>query len=327
MWMLTGQEETIANYRCKETPPLVGVVGDSGSTRSMLMAQLLGLYRIPQISYFSTNPLLSDRSQFPSFFRTIPSDDFQSLGLAQLVIHFGWTWVGLLAEDSDYGQQGIQIVKQELMTAGVCIAFSENIILTKTDRNAFRITQVIRASTATAIVIFCPDTDLAIVLDEMVRQNVMGRVLIASEAWSTSALLSVKRFSDILTGTIGFSIHSGVMPRFDLYLRSVNPSKYPDDIFIHEFWEEAFACEWPEKQNHLGSRASIKNLCTGDEKLSDLPDYYNATYQGITYNTYMAVYAFATALHNLVSCQKESSPWSCANSSNFKPWQVRNPTP
>ncbi|XP_078524845.1 vomeronasal type-2 receptor 26-like [Lissotriton helveticus] len=293
MWMLTGQEETISNYRCKEKPQLVGVVGDSASTRSMLMARLLGLYWIPQspyfvnslkhirvlqkedchrapdivwpgggqqflsidiqfsavhnvfhpssdknlwdtgtvhklkpsmsiqlmdvpswfdslkevlipenirslnieclsgsmqpvdmevslgqaldfalselsVSYFSTNPLLSDRKQFPSFFRTIPSDDFQSLGLAQLVMHFGWTWVGLLAEDSDYGQQGIQIVKQELMKAGVCIAFSLNIILGKTDRNGFHITQVIRASTATAIVVFCLDADLAIILDEMV---------------------------------------------------------------------------------------------------------------------------------------------------------------
>ncbi|XP_078524843.1 extracellular calcium-sensing receptor-like [Lissotriton helveticus] len=325
MWMLTGQEETIANYRCKEKPTLVGVVGDSGSTRSMVMAQMVGLFRIPQISYFSTNPLLSDRNQFPSFFRTIPSDDFQSLGLAQLVLHFGWTWLGLLADDSDYGQQGIKIVKKELMKAGVCIAFSEKIILGQTDRNAFHITQVISASTATAIVVFCPDADLAIILDEMMRQNVKGNVLIASEAWSTSALLSLTKYSEIVTGTIGVSIQGGAIPGFDLYLRSVHPSKYPNDIFIHEFWEDAFACEWLDKQNQLGSRVSSKNLCTGNEKLSNLPNYYNASHQGITYKSYMAVYAIATALQNLMSCEKDTSPFirgTCADLSNLKAWQV-----
>ncbi|KAJ1080408.1 hypothetical protein NDU88_000616 [Pleurodeles waltl] len=325
MWMLTGQEETIANYRCKETPPLVGVVGDSGSTRSMLMAQLLGLYRIPQISYFSTNPLLSDRNQFPSFFRTIPSDDFQSHGLAQMVMHFRWTWVGLLAEDSDYGQQGIQIIKQELLTAGACVAFSENIILSRTDRNAFHITQVIKGSTATAIVVFCSDTDMIIIADEMVRQNVTGKVLIASESWSTSALLSVKKYSDILTGTIGFAIHSGAMPGFDLHLRSAHPSKYADDVFIRAFWEDSFGCAWADHQNHLVSRVNIMKLCTGHENLSNLPTFYNATYQGIAYSTYMAVYAIATALHDLVSCEKRGSPFiqrNCADLVDLEPWQV-----
>ncbi|XP_078524846.1 extracellular calcium-sensing receptor-like [Lissotriton helveticus] len=324
-WMLTGQEETIANYRCKEKPPLVGVVGDSGSTRSMLMAQVLGLYRIPQVSYFSTNPLLSDRNQFPSFFRTIPSDDFQSRGLAQMVMYFGWTWVGLLAEDSDYGQQGIQIIKQELMAAGACVAFSENIILSRADRNAFHISQVIRDSTATAIVVFCSDTDMVIIVDEMVRQNVTGKVFIASENWSTSALLSVKKYSDILTGTIGFAIHSGEMPGFDQHLRNVNPSKYADDVFIREFWEDSFGCVWSDHLNHLGSRVSNIKLCTGHENLSNLPTLFNATYQGIAYSTYMAVYAIATALQDLVSCKNDGSPFSprnCADLVDFEPWQV-----
>ncbi|XP_069072176.1 extracellular calcium-sensing receptor-like [Pleurodeles waltl] len=322
LWMLTGQEETIANYRCQEDPPMVGVVGDSGSTNSILMARVLGLYRIPLISYFSTNPLLSDRNQFPSFFRTIPSDDVQSHGLARLVMYFGWTWVGLLAEDTDYGQQGIQIVKQELLRAGACVAFSENIILSKSDRNAFHITQVIKGSSANAIVVFCLDVDFAPILDEMVRQNVTGKVLIASEAWSTSTLLSVKKYSGILAGTLGFAIHSGEMPGFEEYLSSVNPSKYPEDIFTREFWKEAFGCAWPDQQTHL--KLTIKP-CTGTEKINSLPNYYDATNLRITFNTYMAVYAFANALQNLISCEQGKGPFidgTCADLVDFKPWQV-----
>eukprot|EP00079_Xenopus_tropicalis_P023391 XP_012815763.1 PREDICTED: vomeronasal type-2 receptor 1-like [Xenopus tropicalis] len=127
--MLSGGEEITPNYKCYKGGPLAGIVGDSGSSRSILMAQILGLYRYPQISYFATSPILSDRKLFPSFFRTIPSDEFQMRGLALLVSHFGWTWVGLLASDNDYGQFGLQLVKEEITNAGACLAFSE-IILT-----------------------------------------------------------------------------------------------------------------------------------------------------------------------------------------------------
>ncbi|KAJ1080394.1 hypothetical protein NDU88_000607 [Pleurodeles waltl] len=48
IWMITGQPEPIPNYRCRKDPPLAGIVGDAGSSNSILMARLLGLYRVPQ---------------------------------------------------------------------------------------------------------------------------------------------------------------------------------------------------------------------------------------------------------------------------------------
>ncbi|XP_069463907.1 extracellular calcium-sensing receptor-like [Ambystoma mexicanum] len=325
LWMLTGRDEAVANYRCLQELPLAGIIGDSGSTPSILMARVLGLYRIPQISYFSTNPILSDRKQFPSFFRTIPTDDYQSRGLAQLVIHFGWTWVGLLAEDSDYGQQGIQIVKQEVINAGVCVAFSENVILSRTDRNAFHVVQVIKNSTAKAIVVFCLDADLAPVLDEMVWQNVTGKIWIASEAWSTSKLLSERKYWDILAGTIGFAIHSGAMPGFDQYLNNINPTKYPEDNFTREFWEEAFVCTWSDPNISSGLTNNNRKPCMGDEKLDSLPNLYDGTNLRVTYNTYLAVYAIAISLQDMLSCRQNRGPFihgSCADSLDFHPWQL-----
>eukprot|EP00079_Xenopus_tropicalis_P023385 XP_012815754.1 PREDICTED: vomeronasal type-2 receptor 26-like [Xenopus tropicalis] len=137
--MLSGKTEITPNYHCRKGGPLAGIIGDSGSTRSILMAQILGLYRYPQISYFATNPTLSNRVHFPSFFRTIPSDEFQMRGLAQLVFHFGWSWVGLLANDDDYGQYGLQMV--------------------------------IKESTAKVVVVITFDSDFIIVVEEMLRQN------------------------------------------------------------------------------------------------------------------------------------------------------------
>ncbi|KAM8972568.1 vomeronasal type-2 receptor 26-like [Pelodytes ibericus] len=49
LWMLTGDNRAVANYRCHERPPLAAVIGHSTSTFSILMAHLLGLYRYPQV--------------------------------------------------------------------------------------------------------------------------------------------------------------------------------------------------------------------------------------------------------------------------------------
>ncbi|XP_078524829.1 extracellular calcium-sensing receptor-like [Lissotriton helveticus] len=326
LWMLTGKQSHILNYHCQWDGRLAGIIGDAGSSCSILMAHVLGLYRYPQISYFSTIPLLSDRSQFPSFFRTIPSDDFQFRGLAQLLKHFDWNWVGLLATDSDYAQHGVQVLKTELKKARACVAFSENVILTRPDRNAPYIAQVIRNSTANAIAIVSLDSHLIPLLNELVGQNITGKVFIASEAWSTSALLSEKKYAKILSGTIGFAIHSGEMVGFKEHLNSVHPLHFPSDIFIKEFWEAAFGCQWQDYGAMQGSWNTTNNLCTGEEKLDNLYGIYNdVTSPRITYNVYRAVYVIALALQDLQSCRHGRGPFhheTCAGVSSFQSWQL-----
>ncbi|XP_069072215.1 extracellular calcium-sensing receptor-like [Pleurodeles waltl] len=317
---------------------LFGDKADSALKRfkkSRVMARSLGIAAAPLsprvapfvategVSYLSTSPLLSDRNQFPSFFRTIPSDDFQSRGLAQLITHFGWTWVGIVASDDSYGQLGSQIVQQEITKNGACVAFAENILLSRVDKNAFHVAQVIKNSAATAIVIFSSIAYLIPVLDEMVKQNVTGKTWIASEGWSTSFLFPCEKYSEILTSTIGFAIFSGEMLGFQEYLMRIHPSKTPEDIFVRRFWEEAFGCQWSDEDTLLIKDNKTKK-CIGDEKLQSLPISNTIDFR-TTYNIYKAVYATALALHDLNMCTKGGGPFiqeSCGNISDFDPWQL-----
>ncbi|XP_069463319.1 extracellular calcium-sensing receptor-like [Ambystoma mexicanum] len=324
LWTLSGKEEPIPNYQCRRGLLPAVIIGDSGSTRSIILAHVLGLIRHPQISYFSTSPLLSDRNQFPSFFRTIPSDDFQSLGLAQLVMHFGWTWVGILATDDDYGQLGSHIVQQELISARACVAFNEKILLSRADKNALHIVKVITTSTAKAIVVFSSIAYLVPVLDEIVRQNVTGNIWIASEGWSTSFLIPYDKYSEILANTIGFAIHSGGMEGFQEYFNRLHPSTSPEDTFLIRFWEEAFGCQWKKQESLPNEKDNKTKICTGAEEL-DSPRLSSMMDLRITYNIYNAVYATALSLHNLNTCvdaQSASFVGTCANITDFRPWQL-----
>lgn len=80
-----------------------------------------------QVSYSSTCSALNNKFQFPTFLRTIPNDQHQSTAMAQMVLHFGWTWVGIIAAEDDYGKYGIKDFKEQVEEAGVCISFSETL--------------------------------------------------------------------------------------------------------------------------------------------------------------------------------------------------------
>ncbi len=56
---------------------VIGVIGAESSTSSIMMANVLTLFEIPQISHTSTSDLLSDKNKFPLFMRLIPPDRFQ----------------------------------------------------------------------------------------------------------------------------------------------------------------------------------------------------------------------------------------------------------
>ncbi|XP_041441615.1 vomeronasal type-2 receptor 1 [Xenopus laevis] len=55
LWILGGGQEIIPNYYCSRGETLAGIIGECGSTPSIIMAQILGLYRYPQLLHYVQN--------------------------------------------------------------------------------------------------------------------------------------------------------------------------------------------------------------------------------------------------------------------------------
>uniref|UniRef100_H3A1T5 G-protein coupled receptors family 3 profile domain-containing protein n=1 Tax=Latimeria chalumnae TaxID=7897 RepID=H3A1T5_LATCH len=329
MWLITGQGESIPNYQCQLHSPLSAIIGDALSPLAISMARLLQIYHYPQISYAAGSNILSDKREFPTFFRTNPSDAFLSMALAQLVMHFGWTWVGLIALKGDYGEEGIRIVKKEIRKAGGCIAFSKIFPSYYSKEGYYHIIDVIKKSKANVIVAFTSDSSFSSLLEEIVRQNITGKVWLASGGWSLATFFSEKKFINTLSGTIGIISKRGHIPGFQDYLYTIHPSISPNDTLVKHFWEVSFRCKWLE----INSNQKINNdinpgykLCTGEEKLKELDNmFFNVNNLQYTYNIYNAVYAAAHALHDLNSCKPGEGPFangSCADIRDFEPWQL-----
>ncbi|XP_047450439.1 vomeronasal type-2 receptor 1 [Mugil cephalus] len=335
---LTGQDEAVPNYRCGSGAPLAALVGAGGSDLSIATARILGLYHFPQVSYCSTCSALESKFQFPTFLRTIPNDKHQSTAMAQMVLHFGWTWVGTIAADDDYGKYGIKDFKEQVEEAGVCISFSETLPKVHSPEAIQRIVETVVESTAKIIVVFSSDVDLSPLIGELLRHNVTNRTWIASEAWVTSALINRLGVNSVLSGTLGFGVKRAEIPGLQEHLLDLDP--YADKL-TEEFWETLFNCTLDygkalrlsrqraaEVNNTLSRavRAVLPGLCTGSESLAQLSNTYSDVSQlRITYSVYKAVYAVANALHNLEHCEKGKGPFtggSCADITAFEPWQL-----
>ncbi|XP_031146686.1 vomeronasal type-2 receptor 1 [Sander lucioperca] len=317
---LTGQDEAVPNYRCGTGAPLAALVGAGGSDLSIATARILGLYHFPQVSYCSTCSALESKFQFPTFLRTIPNDKHQSTAIAQLVLHFGWTWVGTIAADDDYGKYGIKAFKEQVEEAGVCISFSETLPKVSSPGVIQRIVKTVVEATAKIIVVFSSDVDLSPLILELLQHNVTNRTWIASEAWVTSALINQPGVSSLLGGTLGFGVKRADIPGLQHHLLKIDP--YVDPL-TEEFWETLFNCTLNYSK---AVRGVPDGLCTGTEPLAQLNNTYSDVSQlRITYSVYKAVYAVAHALHNLEHCEKGQGPFNgndCANITNFEPWQL-----
>uniref|UniRef100_A0A8C5HKQ2 G-protein coupled receptors family 3 profile domain-containing protein n=1 Tax=Gouania willdenowi TaxID=441366 RepID=A0A8C5HKQ2_GOUWI len=317
--MLNGLKERDAPV-CSGASPLLAVIGESGSAQSIVVSRILRPFRIPMISYFSSCACFTDRRKFPTFFRVIPNDDYQAI--AQLLIHFNWTWVGLVRGDHEYGRFAVQGLLQELQGTQVCVAYQEMIPLLYNRKRALEIMQVMRSSLAKVVVVFSAEGEMTPFLRDYMNQNITGIQWVASEAWVTASVFTGSEYYPFLGGTIGFGIRKGHIQKLWEYLQTVNPQQYPDNVLVHELWEALYGCS---SSQSFGSRLPS---CSGQELLLEQHSaYMNTSSPRVAYNVYKAVYAVAHSLHNLLLCQKDRGPFlnnSCAQSNNIHPWQLQH---
>uniref|UniRef100_A0A3P9HHA3 Extracellular calcium-sensing receptor-like n=1 Tax=Oryzias latipes TaxID=8090 RepID=A0A3P9HHA3_ORYLA len=301
MGLINGQERTFGNT-C------------SGHSTYLSLCFLF------QISHFSTCACLSNRKEHPSFFRTIPSDYYQSRALAQLVKYFGWTWVGAVRSDNDYGNNGMATFIEAATKEGVCVEYSEAIARTASKEQVERVVRVISRGSAKVLVAFLAQNEIDILLEEALSQNLTGLQWVGSESWITAHHLATMKYSGILYGSIGFAIKKAKIVGLQDFLLQVHPSQDPQNHILKEFWEETFGCSFQ-------SSLQETKQCSGSERLRDIKNpFTDVSELRISNNVYKAVYAVAHAMHSMLKCgeNNEAVNASCTLKSILQPKEVRD---
>ena len=274
-----------------------GVVGAAFSSVSIPVASLLRLFRIPQISYASTAEVLSDKSRFDYFFRTIPSDSLQARAIAAVIIKFNWTYVIAIHSDDDYGKGGIASIQIELQAANlssrVCltsvIPVSDS--ATREDYNGIvdKIDQEWVANSSVVILFAHLHNAEGIFEAILQRQEFAKRNItwIGSDSWGD---IVPPRYYKIAHGLLSMIPQVRLSEKFDEHFLSLHPSKNNTrNPWFNEYWEEIFNCS-------LGGRNDVED-CNLDSQL--LSRDKAGVQDGFVPFVIDAVYAFAHALHNM----------------------------
>ncbi len=284
-------------------PGASGVLGAALSSTSQAVANLLGLFQTPQISYASTASILSDQNVFRYFFRTIPPDNYQATALADIVRHFNWSYIIVLHSDDLYGSDGSEAFVNELKlhnTTRRCIPI--RISLSNDPPNYEEAVDMMSqdwVSNASVVLLFGHNENaigiLRVLRDRVAADStfpLQNLTWIGSDSWGDTL---PDEYRSMARGMLSVVPQSNVIQEFDDYFTSLNPQNSSlENPWFLEFWETQFNCSFdssPGLDECDPDNQMISPNTTGYSQFSQVPLVFDA------------VYALAHSIQNMINAR------------------------
>uniref|UniRef100_A0A8C6VJM9 G-protein coupled receptors family 3 profile domain-containing protein n=1 Tax=Naja naja TaxID=35670 RepID=A0A8C6VJM9_NAJNA len=317
MLFLSSVERLIPNYCCNVHNNLLSVVGGLDAEISLHVSTILDIYKIPQLIYGSA-PLMNEQSAEFTFYQMVPPDPLQYTGIVSLLLHFRWTWIGILTMDNDQSEKFLQIMIPVFYKREICYSFIEKIGkfsdidgLYDMLQKGVKIYNQVMGSNINAFVIYGESFTMIflrwlqyIPSIENIRTKAKGIVwIMTAQIELTASAFQHSWSTEIIHGALSFSMPSAYLLEFRSFVAKQNPIfSRKENGFISQFWQDAFNCVFSDE---VVSDVP-EDICTGAEDLKSLPaPIFEIDMTGHSYSIYNGIYAIAH-LHicdNLI-CQK-----------------------
>ncbi|KAM5237912.1 vomeronasal type-2 receptor 116-like [Ctenodactylus gundi] len=313
----SGQDE-IPNYTCGKQRKSVALLTGTVWATAAQIGTFLELYRFPQLTFGSFDPALSENSQFPSLYQIPQKDTSLASGMVSLLLHFSWTWVGLLITESQKGSQFLLDLTAEMDRNNICAAFVKmisNILVSYLSPTKLHDFLTRETSPVNVVVIYYDTDSLNDINYHVERQLVTWRVWVTNSQWHVD--MTGKNFIlDSFHGTIIFSNHHEEISGFKNFVQTANPSTYPEDTVLALYWLRNFRCSLSDSDCALED-------CPPNASLALLPaNRFDPAMSEGSYNVYNAVYAVAYALHEMLLQSAQIQPVGNGEQVVVSPWQI-----
>uniref|UniRef100_A0ACB8EF89 Uncharacterized protein n=1 Tax=Sphaerodactylus townsendi TaxID=933632 RepID=A0ACB8EF89_9SAUR len=228
----------------------------------------------------------------------IPQAEPQYLGIAKLLLHFRFTWIGLFAPDTSSGERFISTVTPVLTRSDICVVFSQRVIglsllyIGKIYKGLYRVTSLSRQKRV-RVFLYYGDlhflADLTFGLKQIERRvkPKMGKIWITVALSDLSFGLTNNAFDfQQIHGSLSFLIQTKRRPN------SIGFLTYEMDSAIEEFGRKAFRC--------LSFKKSLSSWteCRQKEKVQPPPQQVvERTLSQDSYSIYNTLQAMGHALH------------------------------
>ncbi|XP_051849303.1 G-protein coupled receptor family C group 6 member A [Antechinus flavipes] len=319
--------QNIVEFQCNYsnyTPRVKAVIGASYSEITMAVSRMLNLQLIPQVSYASTAEILSDKVRFPSSFRTVPSDFYQTKAMAHLIQKSGWNWIGIITTDDDYGRLALGTFGTQASANNLCIAFREILPAFLSDSTIeVRINQtlekIMEERHVNVIVVFLRQFHVFNLFNKAIERNI-NKVWIASDTWSAavkiSAIPNVKRVGKV----VGFAFKGGNMSSFYDFIQNLHLMPNENNKLLSEYIMLLSSCSHVKDNdlNYCIANYSRENwnykMVESNFSLRNSFLLDNAE-PGHVHSVQLAVSALAYAI------QDQCRDRNCQNPAAFQPWE------
>ena len=203
---------------------LAGVVGPGPSYVSVPVASFFRIFEIPQVSYTSSSPLLSNNIMYPYFLRTVSPDTIQAEVMIDIFKNFNWNYTNLIYSSDVYGQQGAAEFLKLAHRNGICFDVIESLEEHFDVEAYFTVALKLNGSTAGVVVAFARELAMKTLLRQMQAANLnRSFTWIASDAWAMSTTV-LHEFRHILVGMLGVHPARDPYQAFDRYFSMLTPS-------------------------------------------------------------------------------------------------------
>ncbi|NP_001098041.1 vomeronasal 2, receptor 109 precursor [Mus musculus] len=312
-WLISqGQKKILPNYNCAKRNFTAALTGTSWTTSAQI-GTLLQLFKFPQLSFGPYDPILSDRGQYSSLYQMAPKYTLIPLGIVSLMVHFRWSWVGLILPDDHKGNIILSEFREDMDRKGICIAFVKMI----PDTWASYINKFWENMDETNVIIIYGDIDSLIGL----MRNI-GERLLTGKVWVMNIEPYITDYADYFMfdsfhGSLIFTYHYRESFELTKFIQTVNPYKYPEDIYLPKLWHLFFKCSFSDINCQLLAD------CHSNASLDMLPSHIlDMTISEESNNIYNAVYAVAHSLHQITLQQEQIQAHENDKMMAFFPWQL-----
>ncbi|XP_025029136.1 vomeronasal type-2 receptor 26-like [Python bivittatus] len=312
MEFLSTKDRFVPNYRCDIQNNAVALIGGPRTKTCLNMATMLYNYKFPQVAYGSA-ALMNNEAETVFFRWMFPDEIHQFNGILHLLLHFGWTWVGLVYFDEEDKERFIRNRLSMFSERGICFDFIECIpkmmygneaaeMIEETDK----LYKAIMQSTVSAVIL---NGEIWTILtlrlmvylldsDDIPKERKAKVWIMTAQMEFTSILMQRQLPIDFLHGALSFAIHSKEVTGFQQFMWKRNPNFEKEDGFIRDFWKDAFECSFSSEMMD----GNAERICTAEEKMETLSQsVFEMSMTGHSYSIYNAVYAVVHALRAMRS--------------------------
>ncbi|XP_014669367.1 PREDICTED: metabotropic glutamate receptor 5-like, partial [Priapulus caudatus] len=284
---LSNTSNTTAAY----LPDVVAIVGDGRSHGCILMAPLLMLYEVPQISYWATNDILSDRARYAYFYRTVLPDKERIRTMMDVLSHFGWTYISLLYQDDPHGHNALKGIKPLAAERSICLAVTRMVEWSMDNEEDYtRLAQELIDNWNARVVLmylFEPfPHGILRALQTLGAENHF--IFFASDAWAQTTD-EFKEIRTVAQGVFGFDSYANQLADFRDYFRTLSL-----ETEKHNPW----FVQYLESYQNCSIDASSDRPCSSTDLFKMYPELPNVAYFIID-----PVFVFAQAIHNIRETQ------------------------